>query len=72
MLDDEEKKDLLAGMVSDSARLDFEIMRRNAAPRDPGHMDIDELIDFLEAALLLSQSPALRRSPGGDYPRPLI
>ena len=71
MLDDEEKRSLLE-MVSDSARLDFEIMRRNAAPRDPRHMDIDELVDFLEAALRLSRPPFVRRSPGGDYPRPLI
>ena len=72
MIDDEEKKDLLAGMVSDSARLDFEIMRRNAAPRDPRRMDIDELIDFLEAALRLSRPPSGPRAPGTDYPRPLI
>lgn len=72
MLDDEEKKDLLAGAVSDSARLDFEIMRRNAAPREAGRMDIDELIDFLEAALRLSRPPSGPRAPQADYPRPLI
>lgn len=72
MLDDEEKKDLLDGMASDSARLDFEIMRRNAAPRSPGQMDIDELIDFLEAALRLSRPPSGPRAPGADYLKPLI
>lgn len=72
MLDDEEKKDLLAGMASDSARLDFAIMRRNAAPRNPDRMNIDELIDFLEAALRLSRLPPGPRAPGAEYLQPLI
>lgn len=73
MFSEEEKKDLLAGMVSDSQRLDFEIMRKNSAPKDPLHMDIDALIDFLESALALANLPSPGPSnPRPDYPRPLI
>lgn len=72
MLDENEKRDLLVEMSSDSRRLDFETMRRNSAPRDPRRMDIDALIDFLEAALRLANPPAARPAPRLDYPRPLI
>lgn len=72
MFDEDEKKELLAGMVSDSRRLDFETMRRNSLPPDPLHMGIDEVIDFLEAALRLANLPPGPRAPKPDYPRPLI
>jgi len=72
VLDEDEKKELLAGMVSDSHRLDFETMRRNSLPPDPLHIDVDELIDFLEAALRLANLPPGPRAPKLDYPRPLI
>lgn len=46
--------------VSDSWRLDQEIMRRNASPRDPAALPVDELIRFLDEALRLA----------GGVPRP--
>ncbi|OGR94774.1 MAG: hypothetical protein A2V88_00910 [Elusimicrobia bacterium RBG_16_66_12] len=72
MFDENEKKELLAGMVSASRRLDFETMRRNSQPPDPLHMNIDEVIDFLEAALRLSNLPSGPLASKRDYPRPLI
>jgi hypothetical protein len=72
MLNDDEKKDLLAGMVSDSRRLDFKTMRLNTRPPDPPRMDLDELIDFLEAALRLANLPTGPRTQKPDYPRSLI
>lgn len=57
-------------LVSDSWRLDQEIMRRNAAPPHPAMLDVDDLIRFLDQALRLSvASPA---PPVREHPNPLI
>ena len=58
-------------LVSDSWRMDQEIMRRNAAPPDPAAMNVDDLIRFLDQALRLAGSPPARR-PAMDLPRALI
>lgn len=71
MLNEEEKRDLLEGAHSASQRRDFQIMRRNSAPKDPRNMSIPALVAFLEAALRLS-GPGRREVAKVDYPRPLI
>lgn len=71
MLSEDEKRDLLDGAHSASTRRDFQILRRNSAPKDPRNMSIPALVDFLEAALRLS-GPGRRDDVKIDYPRPLI
>lgn len=52
-----------ADRVSDSWRIDQEIMRRNAAPPDPAAIKIDDLILFLDQALrLVGGEPAPPRT----------
>lgn len=57
-------------LVSDSWRIDQEIMRRNGAPANPAAMNIDELILFLDQALRLAGDAP--RRPASEYARPLI
>lgn len=59
-------------LVSDSWRIDQEIMRRNAAPPDPAALDVDDLIRFLDQALRLAGDAPAPRPPAADYTRPLI
>lgn len=61
-----------AGLVSDSWRVDQEIMRRNAAPADPAAVSVDDLIRFLDQALRLAQGAPAPRPPAPDHPRSLI
>ncbi|MBI2789968.1 MAG: hypothetical protein HYX59_14950 [Elusimicrobia bacterium] len=61
-----------AGLVSDSWRIDQEIMRRNAAPADPAAMNVDDLIRFLDQALRLAGSSPAPRLSAADYSRSLI
>lgn len=61
-----------AGLVSDSWRVDQEIMRRNAAPADPAAVSVDDLIRFLDQALRLVQGTPAPRPPAPDHPRSLI
>ncbi|MBI2386652.1 MAG: hypothetical protein HYV14_11635 [Elusimicrobia bacterium] len=61
-----------AGLVSDSWRIDQEIMRRNAAPADPAAMKIDDLIRFLDEALRLAGAAQAPRLGPADHSRPLI
>ena len=59
-------------LVSDSWRIDQEIMRRNAAPPSPSAMSVDDLILFLDQALRLAGDTPAPHPPAADYPRPLI
>lgn len=59
-------------LVSDSWRIDQEIMRRNAAPADPAALSVDDLIRFLDEALRLAGDAPAPRPPAADYTRPLI
>lgn len=61
-----------ASLVSDSWRIDQEIMRRNAAPSDPAAMSVDDLIRFLDQALRLAGGAPAPRPPAPDFPRALI
>lgn len=61
-----------AGLVSDSWRIDQEVMRRNAAPADPAAMKIDDLIRFLDQALRLAGSAHAPRLNAADHSRSLI
>lgn len=61
-----------ASLVSDSWRIDQEIMRRNAAPVDPAAMSVDDLIQFLDQALRLAGGTPAPRQPMTDHPRALI
>lgn len=61
-----------ADLVSDSWRLDQEIMRRNGAPADPASMKIDDLILFLDQALRLAEGVPAPRPPAPHYSRALI
>lgn len=58
--------------LSDSWRIDQEIMRRNAAPADPAALSVDDLIRFLDEALRLAGDAPAARPPAADYPRRLI
>lgn len=59
-------------LVSDSWRIDQDIMRRNAAPASPSAMNVDDLIRFLDEALRLAGDAPGPRPPAEDYPRRLI
>lgn len=61
-----------AGLVSDSWRIDQEIMRRNAAPADPTAMKVDDLILFLDQALRLAGGAQPPRLSSADHSRSLI
>lgn len=61
-----------AGLVSDSWRIDQEIMRRNAAPADPAAMNVDDLIRFLDQALRLAGGVQAPRLSAADHSRSLI
>jgi hypothetical protein len=59
-------------LVSDSWRIDQEIMRRNAAPSGPSAVSIDDLILFLDQALRLAGNAPPARRPARDNTRALI
>ena len=61
-----------ASLVSDSWRLDQDIMRRNAAPVDPTAMSVDDLIQFLDQALRLAGGAPAPRPPAANHSRSLI
>lgn len=61
-----------SSLVSDSWRVDQEIMRRNAAPPNPAAVDLDDLIRFLDEALRLAGNPPAPRRPAPDFSRALI
>jgi hypothetical protein len=61
-----------ADLVSDSWRIDQEIMRRNAAPADPAAMNVDDLIRFLDQALRLAGGANAPRPHAADYTHALI
>lgn len=61
-----------ASLISDSWRIDQEIMRRNAAPADPAALSVDDLIEFLDQALRLAGDSPSPRPPASDFPRALI
>ncbi len=61
-----------ADLVSDSWRIDQEIMRRNAAPANPAAISVDDLILFLDSALRLAGSTPAPRRPEADHPGVLI
>ncbi|PIR15486.1 MAG: hypothetical protein COV48_14115 [Elusimicrobia bacterium CG11_big_fil_rev_8_21_14_0_20_64_6] len=61
-----------ASLVSDSWRIDQDILRRNAAPADPAALSVDDLIRFLDEALRLAGDAPGPRPPAADYTRRLI
>lgn len=67
----EAEKELLEGAASESLRRDFQILRENARPRDPGAVDLDWLLLFLTEASRFNYVPPPRRE-ADDYKRRLI
>lgn len=61
-----------ASLVSDSWRIDQDIMRRNAAPSNPAAISIDDLIVFLDQALRLAGDAPAPRHPATDHSHSLI
>jgi hypothetical protein len=59
-------------LISDSWRIDQEILRRNAAPADPARINVDDLIVFLDQALRLADTVTAPRRPAADHARSLI